>query len=299
MKKYYLLPAATFATGESMQVSTILGSCVAVALFDPDKKICGLCHYLMARIENYPGPIARYGDQAIRLLNDEIIELGARPSSIIAKVYGGANVLGNVSIGLDISKKNIAIAHEVLDSLRIPIVKEDTGGLRGRRLLLSTDTFEIQQSFMENGGAPETSRFKARPLRALIIDTVPRTNKGFEDILTKSGLIITGTVADSFDAFHSITNQPPDIAVFRFYNQANRELQLIKDLKKMTVLPPFYIYSLGGSGLQAAQALELGASDFVHGESTLDLEALKVMAAQLVEKIWENSHVGKSRLISS
>ena len=54
-------------------------------------------------------------------------------------------------------------------------------------------------------------------------------------------------------------------------------------------LPPFYIYSVGGTGLQATQALELGARDFVHSDTAFNLEILKATAALLVEKIRENS----------
>ena len=138
MDRHYLLPGAIIATGESMEISTILGSCVAVALFDRSKNICGLCHYLLSHFEDSPGSIARYGDQAIPMLIDEMVALGANPAALVAQVYGGANMLGSVSIGIGISKKNIAVAHELLDSLKIRILKEDTGGTRGRKLLLST-----------------------------------------------------------------------------------------------------------------------------------------------------------------
>lgn len=292
MNRHYLLPATIIATSEPMEISTILGSCVAVALFDRARKVCGLCHYLLSHFEDSPGPIVRYGNQAIPLLIDEMIALGANPSALVAQVYGGANILGNVSIGFGVSKKNISVAHELLDSLQIKIVKEDTGGILGRKLLLSTDTFEIQQTFMETKSQPNT-RFAKQSLRALIIDPVLRTNKSFENIITQSGITIARTVADSFDAFSAIKSDQPDIIILRLYNQSQSELQLFKDLKKMTTLPPLYIFSLGGTGLMATEALALGASDFVHGDASLDLEALKYLAAFLAEKIWQHSPIKK------
>lgn len=282
-----------------MLISTILGSCVAVALYDPNKKIAGLCHYLLSRIADVDGgPIARYGDQAIPMLIDEMVQLGANPRSLIAKVYGGGNVLGNVTVGISVGLKNISIAHEILKSMNIRIVHEDTGGTRGRKLLLSSDTFEIQQTFMEESRSKPAStpasapqpRAGAKSLRALIVDPTPRTHGNFDKILAESGLNVIRTVSDTFDAFNAVTKDKPDILIFGLPVASKNQLQHIKDLKKMTAsLPPFYIYSVGGTGLQATQALELGARDFVHSDTAFNLEALKATAALLVEKIRENS----------
>lgn len=294
-KKSYLLPGFYIATNESMVISTILGSCVAVALYDPNKKIAGLCHYLLSRIADIDGgPIARYGDQAIPMLIDEMVQLGANPRSLIAKVYGGGNVLGNVTVGISVGIKNISIAHEILKSMNIRIVHEDTGGTRGRKLLLSSDTFEVRQTFMEesrtsSAPAPQ-ARSMSKSLRALIIDPTPRTHGNFDKILAESGLNVIGTVVDTFDAFNAITKERPDILIFGLPVTSKNQLQHIKDLKKMTgSLPPFYIYSVGGTGLQATQALELGARDFVHSDTAFNLEIIKATAALLVEKIRENS----------
>lgn len=295
-KKHYLLPGAYIATTEVMEISTILGSCVAVALYDPKTKISGLCHYLLARILDMSGPIGRYGDQAIPMLFDEMVELGAQPRSIVAKVYGGANVLGNVSIGQEVGKKNIAIAHEVLRSIEVSIVEEDTGGNRGRKLLFVTDTFNIQQRFMEESRTHSRPAFAPSALRALIIDPAPRAHGNFEKILAQAGITIIRTVSDVFDAFGALNTEKPDVLIFGLPNKAKSELQLIRDLKKMSPsLPPFFVYSLGtGGGLQATQALELGAQDFVHSDAAFDLEALKSVAQVLVEKIGENNLVKRA-----
>lgn len=296
-KRNYLLPGAYIVTAEPMLVSTILGSCVAVALTDPKTKISGLCHYLLSRLGDAAGPIARYGDQAIPILVDEMVGLGANPRSIIAKIYGGANVLGNVSIGLEVGKKNISIARELLGSMKIPIVKEDIGGDRGRKLLMTTDTFDIQQTFMEKSGSPASAnpRPAKSSLRALIVDPAPRSAHGnFEKVLVQMGIAVIQTVPDAFDAFRSVTNDKPDVVIFGLSNQSKSELQVIKDLKKMTPLPPFYVYSFGGTGMQATQALELGARDFVHGDSAFDLESIKGLATLLAEKIQESTLARKS-----
>lgn len=296
MKRNYLLPGFYIATDESMLISTVLGSCVAVALYDREKKIAGLCHYLLARVaDSDSGSIARYGDQAIPMLLDEMISLGANPRSIIAKVYGGASVLGNVSIGMAIGIKNISIAHEFLSTMNIPIVKEDTGGNRGRKLLLSTDTFDIEQTFMaESGSTIRQPRAVASQVRALVIDPAPRTNGNFDKILAESGLTVIKTVSDTFDAFNAITNVRPDILIFGFSGQSKNPLQQIKDLSKMTSLPPFYVYSVGGTGMQATQALEIGAKDFVHCDTAFNIDTIKAAATMLVEKIREDEPVRKA-----
>ena len=94
MKKVFLLPGQmTFSTIET-EVTTILGSCVAVALYDPKTKIGGMNHYLLPKPTKGEAPSGRYGSHANASLLSQIIKAGANKKTLIAKVYGGGNVMG-------------------------------------------------------------------------------------------------------------------------------------------------------------------------------------------------------------
>jgi chemotaxis protein CheD len=44
---HFLYPAALFASSQPYVINTILGSCVAVCLWDPVYKVGGMAHYML------------------------------------------------------------------------------------------------------------------------------------------------------------------------------------------------------------------------------------------------------------
>lgn len=285
-KKFYLLPGEFVVTVEVAEITTILGSCVSVALTDSRAKVTGICHYLLARINESPGSILRYGDQAIPILIDEMINLGANPKNLVAKVFGGAKVLDYNTIGANISRDNIAVAHEILAQYRIPILQEQTGGHLGRKLHLSSDTFEVEQQFiMRTSPHTEAKKKQARTLRVALIDPASYYLTYLNGLMNQSGFSVVGAASDSFDACRLLTEEKPDLVIFGIQNDGKRGLQLIRDLKKMTDVPQFFIYSSGGNGNQDSEAMDLGAVDTAHSESNFNLEMLDAAGALLVEKI--------------
>ena len=80
MNKIYLLPGNLVVASEPTLISTILGSCVAVALYDASAKIGGLNHYLLAQVPKDEKPNARYAEYALPKLLEEMLKLGAKKS---------------------------------------------------------------------------------------------------------------------------------------------------------------------------------------------------------------------------
>jgi chemotaxis protein CheD len=136
-KRVYLHPGQTFTTSETVLVSTILGSCVAVCLWDPFARVAGMNHYLLPS-----GPQdARYGNRATELLLEAVLAKGAILNRLVAKVFGGACVIaGFTGSRQAIGAQNVAMAREVLARRGISIQAEQTGGNRGRKLLFHTGT---------------------------------------------------------------------------------------------------------------------------------------------------------------
>lgn len=113
-----------------------LGSCVAVALYDPESRIGGLGHMLLPnRPEKNPlGSDGKYVDAGILQLVDELVRAGANRESLIAKVAGGANMFETTYQTLinSIGARNARSARATLASLGISIQGEEVGGNRGR-----------------------------------------------------------------------------------------------------------------------------------------------------------------------
>lgn len=134
----YMLPGELIVTGEALKISTILGSCVSVCIFDPQLRISGMNHYLLPVKKNLNDKRFRFGDVSLAYMLEEIISMGARKKDLISHVYGGSSMFGIPDDNYNIGRKNIEIAFEFLGFHNIPIIKCDTGGDRGRKITFDT-----------------------------------------------------------------------------------------------------------------------------------------------------------------
>ncbi len=126
-------------------VTTVLGSCVAVCLFDETKKIGGINHYMLPFWNGKELASPKYGNIAIESLVKKIERLGCKRENLVAKVFGGANQLDH-KIG--VGQRNIKIAEELLADLKIKIVAKSLGGHQGRKLNFNTSTGEVFMKFI-------------------------------------------------------------------------------------------------------------------------------------------------------
>lgn len=141
----YLHPGQFFASSQPTAVTTILGSCVAVCLWDPIGKIGGMNHFLLPYWTEEGHSSPRFGSDAIQLLIEALLELGAQRRGIQAKVFGGACVLGAFQHDEDhLGARNVRVALRVLDEERIPILQQDAGGRNGRKLVFQTDNGAVR-----------------------------------------------------------------------------------------------------------------------------------------------------------
>lgn len=132
------------------EVSTILGSCVAVCLYDKVEQIGGMNHYLVPLWNGNGLQSPKYGNVAIHRLVEGMLNIGCNLNNIEAKIFGGANVLDSVSNeDMMVGRKNIIIAKEILNEYKIPITAHDVGGTKGRRILLVTETGKIMLKYIK------------------------------------------------------------------------------------------------------------------------------------------------------
>jgi chemotaxis protein CheD len=137
---HYLHPSRFFVASRPHSVTTILGSCVAVCLWDPARKVGGINHYLLPEGPGASERPARFGTHATGLLIKELLALGCNRRNLRAKIFGGACVLGTARQDAShLGLRNIDVARLVLKEEGIPIVVEDVGGDRGRKLMFQTD----------------------------------------------------------------------------------------------------------------------------------------------------------------
>ena len=134
-----------FVSGEDVVIHTVLGSCVAVCLYDPEKKIGGMNHILMPfnpDINKYDAS-ARYGINAMELLINAIMRLGGNRKKMVAKTFGGANLLMALSRKNAVGEKNVAFVIDFLRAEKIKILSRDFGGHDSRKIFFRIATGEV------------------------------------------------------------------------------------------------------------------------------------------------------------
>lgn len=134
-KQIYLHPGHISFTTEHAVISTVLGSCVSVCLFDEEHTAAGMNHYLLPE-RAARGDLARFGDSANELLLERFLKIGVPLPRLRAKVFGGAS-MGGPRAG-NLPGRNVDVAVDFLRSKGIPLVSRDTGGVRGRKLIFRT-----------------------------------------------------------------------------------------------------------------------------------------------------------------
>ncbi len=148
LKTHFLYPSTLFASKEPYLVNTILGSCVAVCLYDPVLRIGGINHYMLPFWNGEGLASPKYGNIAIERLLEKMMSLGSRKNNIVAKVFGGGEVIDTQISQFHIGERNIAVAQQVLKEINIKIAGQSLGGKNGRKIQFNTETGAVLQKII-------------------------------------------------------------------------------------------------------------------------------------------------------
>ncbi len=146
---HYLYPGALYASSRPTIVTTVLGSCVGVCLFDPYTKIGGINHFMLPLWNGEGLASPKYGNIAIKKLIEKMLSLGCLKPNLRAKVFGGGEVIDTQMANFHIGERNIELAYQILEEEKIPIVIASVGGLLGRKIIFTSDTAAVQHRFIE------------------------------------------------------------------------------------------------------------------------------------------------------
>jgi len=139
-EKRHLQPGQLFVAPRPTVITTILGSCVAVCLWDPFKGIGGMNHFMLPLNAGGSVTSPRFGNVAMEQLVTKLRDAGARLPNLRARVFGGACMFKAMQSPDHLGAKNSALAIEDLAKRGIEIVQVEVGGTRGRKLAFHSDT---------------------------------------------------------------------------------------------------------------------------------------------------------------
>ena len=140
-------PGEYYVSDVDVVIATVLGSCVSVSLWDWRLKQGGINHFMLPGDLDRPEVVlsknAKYGMFAMELLYNELFKKQSRKQDIVAKVFGGASVLKLVGKTNKIPKANVDFALAYLETEKIPIVANDTGGNLPRKIFFFAKTGKV------------------------------------------------------------------------------------------------------------------------------------------------------------
>lgn len=122
-------------------IATLLGSCVAVCLFDPKLKLGGMNHFLLpsrTSAANADTDVILNGDYAMEVLANGLFNKGANKNRLVAKAFGGGTIVS--SIRMAIGERNAEFAKEWLEREGIPLIASDFSGPWSRKVVFVPQT---------------------------------------------------------------------------------------------------------------------------------------------------------------
>ena len=139
----FLKPGELWFGEGSVVVRTVLGSCVAITLWHPERKLGGMCHFMLP---HRPGcsdgpPDGRYASEAMQLLLDDMRRHRTPPSEYEAKLFGGGRMFADAACGRNgsclrgVNEANVDIARELVARHRLRLRAEHLGGNGHREVL--------------------------------------------------------------------------------------------------------------------------------------------------------------------
>ena len=130
-----VLPGEYFVHDEDLLITTTLGSCIAACLWDRERRIGGMNHFMLpegtGQASAHTG--GRYGSYAMELLINELMKRGATRSTLEAKVFGGGAVIAGMS-SINVGERNTRFVIDYLQTERIPIVSRDVMEIYPRKV---------------------------------------------------------------------------------------------------------------------------------------------------------------------
>lgn len=138
--RHYLVPGKVFAAAQPFAVTTILGSGVALCLWDSALGIGGANHIMLAEGPAESDNSNRYANVAHPALLERLLDMGAAIKTLEARIFGGS--LPNCTFGNDknhMGELNVQATLHFLQTKGIRVAQREVGGTRGRKLVFHTD----------------------------------------------------------------------------------------------------------------------------------------------------------------
>ena len=258
MEKAFILPGELTFAKVPTNITTVLGSCVAICLWDRSKKMGGMNHFLL------PEPTAngetgnKFAEYATKNLIKEAIKARCEMKNLKATIYGGGEVITTFNQNVSIGQRNIQAAMNLCISMRIPYVIGDVGGEQSRRITMDSTTGQVQVHKVEksSAAAPKTvladqgraKVFQKKP-RVLVVDDSATVRKIVRRAIEEDGRMeVCDEAADPFEAREKIIESVPDVISLDIMMPKMNGLEFLKRIMYFKPIPTVVLSTLVQEG---------------------------------------------------
>lgn len=290
-KKIFVLPGEIALTKQPAQISTLLGSCVAICLYNKKLNFGGMNHFMLPNGDN-KSMAGKYGDYSIRKLIDSMLRVDNNVSNLEAHVYGGGAVVGHLNSGFDIGKGNIEIALKILAEYGIKIKTRKTGGDSGMKVYFDNYTGDVEIKLIQKSELTQRLEAKkkdlvGRKIRVLIVDD----SSTVRNILHKAfdmddEIHVVGEAEDAYDARSKILELDPDVITLDIIMPKLDGLSFLKKLMVHMPKPVIVVSSVAQKGSKMRfRASDIGAVDVIDKEDLKLYQGLDTVRRILTAKV--------------
>jgi chemotaxis protein CheD len=141
-----LMPGQMHFGPHAATLRTLLGSCLSVTLWHPEKRLGGMCHFLLpTRTRAAHEPLdGRYGDEALETMVKLLRATGTDPKDYQAHLYGGADTMPEgTALKFNVGERNIEQGFNLVDRYGFQIQGVDVGEDVPRTVMLTLATGEV------------------------------------------------------------------------------------------------------------------------------------------------------------
>ena len=152
----YLQPGEFYFGDEKTRIRTLLGSCVAITMWQPVLNIGGMCHYMLPqdrrrKAAKIAGPDRRrgivqtkvldghYAEDAMQMFLREIHLARTRPADYQVKLFGGGSMFvasGKFNRLASVSQQNVEFGRAIIQQYGFKLTAQDLGGEGHRNIIL-------------------------------------------------------------------------------------------------------------------------------------------------------------------
>jgi len=132
-----ILPGEYYVTSNQEVVTTVLGSCISVCVYDPVNSIGGMNHFMLpsgTSDNDIMSQSFRYGDVAMEKLVNVILRHGGNKAELIFKAFGGGQIIKNMT---SIGQRNISFLHKFMTMEGYKLSASDLGGPHPRKVVFN------------------------------------------------------------------------------------------------------------------------------------------------------------------